>query len=95
MTQNTPIAFISEFSLATLNKCRNDRHNGYVNAWMRATDQFIIPLYTTAPRLEITDDQAERILALVKGEEWRNRAGRGGIGPGKALSNALDDILGV
>jgi hypothetical protein len=94
MPQNTPIAFISEFSLASLNKCRNDQHNGYVNAWMRPTEQFVIPLYTTAPALTITDDQAERILALVKGEEWRNRVGAGGIGPGKALANALDTILG-
>lgn len=90
---NEPVVFITEFSRAALRTCKNDTHAGYVDAWNRNDGVHCVPLYLKAPQFNITDDQAERILALVKGEQWRNKIGAGGVGLGKALMNALDEIL--
>ena len=87
---NAPVAFISEFIRARL---RSDSPPKWVDALPQQDGLYCVPLYLKVPDFDITDDQAERILALVKGEQWRNKLGTGGVGMGKALKNALDEIL--
>jgi hypothetical protein len=55
---------------------------------MRANDM------PTSPFPEFSDEQARRVSALLEAERWRAGIGRGGIGPGKALTNALREVIG-